>query len=266
MKAGISTGCFFPMEMEETLHKLGQQGINLCECFFNTPSELKTDSVRRLKAAAAFYGMEILSVHPFHSEMETFFFFTDYKNRLEDGLEIYSRYYEVAAELGAKYLIFHGDLSVSRCSESLAFEHIHTLWQLGKQYGIELLHENVDRCKGGQPAYLERLHQAIPELGFVLDCKQALRGGHSALEFVHVLGEQIKHIHISDSTAELDCLPPGKGTFDIRELFSSLKRRGADPDAVVELYSNSFEQVEELVASRNFIQMIMDDVNKYYEN
>ena len=160
MKAGVSTACLFPQSMEQALHLLGRQGIRLCECFFNTPRELKPEAVTRLKAAAGSYGMEIGSVHGFHSEMETFFFFTDYPGRLEDGLEQYRRYYEAAARLGAKYLIFHGDFAMNRSfSEEKAFDNIRCLWEEGRRFGVELLHENVARCKGGRPDYLARLHR-----------------------------------------------------------------------------------------------------------
>lgn len=271
MKAGISTACLFPLDLEQALHQLGQHGIRFCECFFNTPSELKAPAVRRLKEAAAFYGMSVGSIHSFHSEMETFYFFTNYKSRLEDGIEQYRRYFEAAAELGANKLVFHGDYNFIReapFTEEQSFENIRALWSVGREYGVELLHENVSRCKGGQPDYLQRLHQAIPELGFVLDCKQALRAGHRPEDFVQALGSGIRHIHLSDSlisegTIVQDCLPPGKGNYDFEGLFRQLKERGADPTMVIELYSNGFEQVSELVDACEFIQQKLDFVNNY---
>ena len=269
MKAGVSTACLFPKSMEQALHLLGRQGIRLCECFFNTPRELKPEAVTRLKAAAGSYGMEIGSVHGFHSEMETFFFFTDYPGRLEDGLEQYRRYYEAAARLGAKYLIFHGDFAMNRSfSEEKAFDNIRCLWEEGRRFGVELLHENVARCKGGRPDYLARLHRAFPELGFVLDCKQALRAGYTASDFVDALGSSIRHIHLSDSSAarQQDCLPPGKGDWDMEGFFRRLLAAGADCSVVVELYSNSFEQVEELTQACEFTQRMLERVKNYYGN
>lgn len=265
MRAGVSTACLFPTDLEQALHHLGQHGIKLTECFFNTPSELSKESLCRLKSGAASYGMEIASVHSFHSEMETFYFFTNYKNRLEDGLELYRRYFEAAAQLGAKYLVFHGDHNYSQfapCSEERAFHNIHALWSVGREYGVELLHENVCRCKGGHPDYLLRLHQAVPQLGFVLDCKQALRAGHSPMEFVDALGSSIRHVHISDSNAQRDCLPPGKGNCDLPQLLRALHEKGAEFSAIVELYSNSFDSLDELKESCDFVQRILDDVKK----
>ena len=261
MKAGVSTACLFPMAMEQALHVLGEQGITLCECFFNTPSELKPETVRRMKAEAAFYGMDIRAIHPFTTEMESFFFFSAYPNRLEDGLELYKRYFEVAAELGAPYLVFHGEYSVSRFGEEAAFEHIRRLRQEGLTFGVELLHENVSRCKGGRPDYLAKMHRAIPELGFVLDCKQALRADSRPEDFVTALGDSIKHIHLSDNKDGFDCLPPGKGDWDLEGFFRLLREHGSTAEPVIELYSNSFEKPEDLARACDFTQRILDNVD-----
>lgn len=271
MRVGVSTACLFPVDLEQALQRLAEQGIDFCECFFNTPSELKANSLRRLKTLADDYGVSIPSIHSFHSEMETFYFFTDYKNRLEDGIEQYRRYYEAAAYLGAKKLVFHGDYNFVReapFGEEQSFENIRRLWSVGKEYGVELLHENVSRCKGGHPDYLQRMKLALPELGFVLDCKQALRAGHQPMEFVEALGDRICHVHLSDSlmvdgSIVKDCLPPGKGNFDFCTLFSALKERGADPSVIIELYSNSFETVEDLMMSLRFAQRTLEMVEKH---
>ena len=262
MKLGVSTACLFPTDLEQALRRLAEQGIDFCECFFNTPSELKADCLQRMKRLCREYGVKIPSIHSFHSEMETFYFFTNYKNRVEDGIELYRHYYEAAAELGAKYLIFHGQHDIrlfAPYSEEQGIENIHKLWTVGKEYGVELLHENVCRCSSGHPDYLQRLKNAIPELGFVLDCKQALRAGHQPLEFVETLGSSIRHVHLSDSLLQngsiiKDCLPPGKGNYDFRRFFQDLKESGADPSVIIELYSSSFQTVEELTDSLHFAQ------------
>lgn len=271
MKVGVSTACLFPVDLEQALQHLAEQGIDFCECFFNTPSELKADSLHRMKTLADSHGMSISSIHSFHSEMETFYFFTNYKNRVEDGIELYRRYFEAAAKLGAKYLIFHGDHAArlfSPYSEEQSFENIHKLWSVGKEYDVELLHENVCRCKGGHPDYLLRLHQTIPELGFVLDCKQALRAGHQPMEFVEALGSSIRHVHLSDSLIQdgsiiKDCLPPGRGNFDFRTFFYALVKKGADPSVIIELYSNSFKTMDELTGSWHFVQRELEVVERF---
>lgn len=262
MKAGISTACLFPMEMAAVLDNLGRQGVTLAECFFNTPSELKHESLRQLLTIQERWGLEISSVHSFHSEMESFFFFSPYKNRLEDGLEQYERYFEAAALLEAPYLVFHGEYSQGRFDEEEGFRHIERLWELGQRYGVDVLHENVARCKGGDPAYLARLHGALPQLGFVLDMKQALRAGRQPEDFVKVLGSAIRHVHFSDSSPKQDCLLPGQGTADLVGLLQALKNSGADPSVVVEVYSNCVEKPEQLGETWHFCQKLLDSVEK----
>lgn len=262
MKAGISTACLFPMEMAAVLDNLGRQGVPLAECFFNTPTELKRESLRQLAAIQGRWGLSISSVHSFHSEMESFFFFSPYKNRLEDGLEQYERYFEAAALLGAPYLVFHGEFGVGHFDEEEGFGHIERLWELGQRYGVDVLHENVARCKGGDPAYLARLHGALPQLGFVLDMKQALRAGRQPEDFVKVLGSAIRHVHFSDSSPKQDCLLPGQGTADLAGLLQALKNSGADPSVVVEVYSNCVEKPEQLGETWHFCQKLLDSVEK----
>lgn len=264
MKCGISTASLFPMKMEEALLHLGEQGISLCECFFNTPSELKSDSLRRIRRIAEENSIEIVSLHPFTTEMESFFFFTDYPGRLEDGLELYRRYFDAAAYLGAKYLVFHGEYSWNHFEWDKGLAQLQRLWEEGQRFGIELLHENVARCKGGQAAYLKELQQALPQLGFVLDCKQALRAGQKPMDFVQALGMGIRHIHFSDATEQQDCLPPGKGTADLPALLAAFHQQGAEPSLVIELYSDSYESLEEVVESRNYTQNLIKSVKNNY--
>jgi len=248
------------MEMAAVLDCLGRQGIPLAECFFNTPSELKPQSLRQLAAIQERWGLSVSSIHSFHSEMESFFFFSSYKNRLEDGLEQYQRYFEAAAYLGAPYVVFHGEFVQGRFEEQQGFEHIDRLWECGRRYGVELLHENVARCKGGAPAYLARLHQALPQLGFVLDVKQALRAGHRPEDFVKALGSAIRHVHLSDSSPQRDCLLPGQGTADLAGLLQALRHSGADPSVVVEVYSNCVQEPEQLGEAWRTCQKLIESV------
>ena len=77
-----------------------------------------------------------------------------------------------------------------------------------------------------------------------------------------------RHIHISDSVTneagqlQQDCVPPGQGNFDFSPLLQALLKQGADYSAIVELYSNSFHCVEELTKSCDFVQHMINKVEK----
>ena len=52
------------------------------------------------------------------------------------------------------------------------------------------------------------------------------------------------------------CLPPGRGTFDIKQLKSKLLMGGYTGDYIIEIYSPGFDVERELVRSRIFLEGI----------
>ena len=86
MRAGVSSACFFPQETACSVEKLAQWKIPQIEIFFNSFQELKPDYLERLRSCCQASGTKIVSIHPFTSNSESFYFFTDYPGRLQDGL------------------------------------------------------------------------------------------------------------------------------------------------------------------------------------
>ena len=262
MKAGVSTGCLFPMDLEQAVKKLAGQGIELMEWCINTPGELRPESIKQLKKLKEECGIQVQSIHPFASDFEDFLFFTQYKGRLQDGIELYRHYFDAAAQLGASYVVFHGQHRNGSMCEEQAFEHIQALWETAEQYGVHLLQENVARCRGGDPEYLVHLHRALPQIEFVLDLKQALRAGHVPMDFVRQIGGSIAHVHVSDSSPEADCLPVGRGDFDFETLFAALRQCRNSFSAVVELYSDKVDSLPVLAESCKNLQTALSNIEK----
>lgn len=50
MSVGISTACFYPAATEEALRCVAEAGAKVTEVFFNSPSELEPDFLRRICA------------------------------------------------------------------------------------------------------------------------------------------------------------------------------------------------------------------------
>ena len=187
MKLGISTACYYPDETESAVSRLAAAGIDTVEIFFNTFSELDPTFIAQLKKTLG--EIEVVSIHPFTSGFEPFLFFTGYDRRYQDGIELYKRYYQACAALGARYLVFHGDRRESDFAQELYFERFAQLDSIARTFGVQLLQENVARCRSNSPAFLramrEYLHQ---EVGFVLDTKQCLRSGTTAFEVLETMG------------------------------------------------------------------------------
>ncbi|MBC8569511.1 sugar phosphate isomerase/epimerase family protein [Zongyangia hominis] len=250
MKAGISTACLYPMETEQALKVLAEMGTRQIEIFVNAPSELSAlfmDTMARMKDA---YGCEIVSLHPFLSGYEPFLFFTEYERRFHDGVEMYRPIFASAARLGAKYVVFHGNYRESRFENQRYFERYHRLFEVGKEYGVLLCQENVERCKSCSTAFIREMSEALGEDAlFVLDVKQALRSGVDPIAMAKVMGKHLRHIHISDSAGEQDCLPIGWGNYDFAALREALKEIEYDGALILELYRQNFQKNRDLYDS-----------------
>ena len=108
MQIGISSSCLYPLLTEESLKTVGELGAKTAEIFFNSFSELKKPILDEIKSIKEYYGINVRSIHPFTSAYEPVLFFGGYDRRLNDGIEFYKNYFEVANELGAEMVVLHG--------------------------------------------------------------------------------------------------------------------------------------------------------------
>lgn len=96
MSVGISTACFYPAATEEALRCVAEAGAKVTEVFFNSPSELEPDFLRRISSIASDSGIRIRSIHPFTSFAEGYILFSQYERRFDDYREFYKKYYAAA--------------------------------------------------------------------------------------------------------------------------------------------------------------------------
>jgi len=242
MNFGISTACFYPQSLEKTIDVFGENNIKNIEIFFNTFSELKKDYVAEIKKTKEHYGQSVVAVHPFTCGFEPFMFFTDYDLRFKDGIDMYKSYFEVMNWLDCNIFVFHGDRKQGHLSNEIYFERFAKLRDIGKEFGVIVAQENVERCKSGNLIFLEEMLKYLDnDVAFVFDNKQALRSDVSVNEYLNICGKHIIHVHLSDNTNDRDCLPPFEGTLDISDLLSKLKQKGFDKTVMIEVYSESIK-------------------------
>ena len=249
MLAGVSTACFYPTPTENSLLQLGKMGVKACELFINSTLELKPEFLRLLRGTADFYGTRIVSLHPCSSTIEPFLFFSNYPRRFDEGLELFRLYYQAAAYLGAKIVVFHGNRRNSIVESDIYFEHFDILHREAAAFGVELCQENVSRCTSGSMEFLQEMAKALPNVRFVFDTKQAVRAGYDVSAFSKSIASRIAHVHLSDNTATQDCLLPWRGTFNIPEFLLDIKSFGIDPAVIVEVYSHNYMNSVEISAS-----------------
>ncbi len=255
--AGISTACLYPAPTEESLCEIAAVYPACAEVFLNTACELDPPFLRGLRDVAGAAGVAVTSVHPYYSGMEPLLFFSQYRRRFDEGREIYRRFFEAAAYLGADSLVFHGDYQGSRLPLDEYFERYAVLWADAAALGVELCQENVARCRSGRISFFDAMAKALPKARYIFDVKQALRAGEDPFAFVEAMGGRLRHLHVSDHDAAHECLAPGKGVMDIAKLLTLARKNGFDGCVIMELYRENFGEIAELYRSFEHLSQIL---------
>ena len=254
MKTGVSTSCLFPALTEQALDTLAQMGIKTTEVFLNSPSERTSEFALQLVKTATAAGMEIVSVHPYSSEAEGVSFFSRYPRRFDDEAEDYRRYFEFCNWVGAQMLVFHGARSFMTLEPGFYFERFSRLSDIARSFGVRLCQENVARCYSGKPEFIRNMAEAVPDVGFVLDIKQALRADVTPFEMLEAMQGHLAHLHLSDHDKSCDCLVPGQGVFDFAALAKKLKLIEYNGAVIIELYRWNYENEQQLAESLHILE------------
>lgn len=250
MKIGISSSCLYPMHTEESFRLIASRGIELSEIFFNANCELEPSFINELRDIKDEYGISLSSVHPTMSLAESFMLFSNYDRRFNEGLEIFKRYGEIASELGARYVIMHGGKYNGTMDNHGYFDRFARVAEIVRQNGATLLQENVVNFRAGSLESLEDMSNYLGDnVSFCLDVKQSIRGGYSPYDVLHLLGKKIKHLHLSDSNEQFDCMLPLDGKFDFKKFLNEATECGYTGDAVIEVYRSAFDKPQELFDS-----------------
>lgn len=255
IQIGASTACFYPLETEKALKRVGELGFSAAEVFFNSFSELCGPLLEAICRERNAFGIQVISVHPFSSGTEPFFLFSAYERRFRDTLDYYKRYFDAANKLGAHLLVMHGLKPGASIDEPEYFERFGTLVQLGQAQGITVAQENVVQFASQSPAFLTRMRDALgKDFHLVLDLKQAVRSGLDPLALARQFAGEIAHVHVSDHLPGRDCLPPGEGAFDFSALAQILGCAGYQGSFVIELYAGNFADDGQLRSAKAYLE------------
>lgn len=257
MKIGISTSCLYPMYTEQAFEMIASRGVELTEIFFNANCELQPPFIKDLCDIKNKYGITVSSVHPTMSLAESFMLFSNYERRFNEGLENFKRYGEIAASLGAKYVIMHGGKPNGTMDDYGYFDKFARVAEVVHQNGATLLQENVVLFRAGKLETLKNMSEYLGDnVNFCLDVKQSIRGGYSPYDVLQLLGDKIKHLHLSDSNSTNDCMLPLTGNFNFKHFLDTAVSLGYKGDAVIELYRSAFREPQELFcAHKNLLRL-----------
>lgn len=250
MKLGVSTASFYPLETEIALEKIAKSGVKYTEIFYNSEAERKPSFTKKLLNIRDEYGIQISALHPMASFGEPYTIFSDYARRFDEARENFLRYFETAAQVGAKYINLHGDKLNGKLSVEEYCERFGVLAQDANSFGVTLCQENVNGYRSAHPQFLREMVKSLGNLAnFTLDIKQCIRSGYSVTEISNAMDFKIKHIHISDHSPTADCLLPLNGDFNFTEFFNLFKEKGYDGDFIIEVYKNAYKDYSEIFKS-----------------
>ena len=252
MHCGVSTACFYPEETASAMRRLCGAGVATVELFLNSFSELTPEYTARLRALQQ-DGARICALHPFTSMMETFLFATEYPTRLADGIRFYEQYFSMCQALCIPRVVFHGMLRTSTFPFERHCENYLALRRRAREFGVDLLQENVVRCRCGYPEAVRQMRRLTgDDVGFVLDTKQLRRAGVPLPEMLDAMGGRLRHVHLSDFTSCCDCTAPGTGREEFHFLARHLRAIGYDGCVIIELYRSGFRDLPELMDGLRF--------------
>ncbi len=261
-RVGVSTACFYPMDTFDSLCEILSTGTKKAEVFMNSLGELSPENILRFRHELEAHGASIVSFHPYTSAFESLMFFSEYSARIDDGIEIYKRFFNGAAELGAKYFVFHGERNIPTFSRGLSSDSIiceayGRLIDEAHKAGIIFTQENVNNLRSQNGDYIRKLRTLVPELRFTFDLKQAYRAGVDYSDVVSAMGDRLVHVHINDF-GEKECCLPFEGNADMYGLSRQLLDIGYTGDFILEVYRTNFGETAELCDCFTKLEALFD--------
>ena len=217
----------------------------------NSVAELAPCDLAEMRRISQDNGLSIRSIHPFSALFEGLYFFSGYPRRISDGLDLYRRFFAAGAELGAKYVVFHGEKLTPTFSRPLASDdEVMTsytrLIQTAREEGLIFTQENVAYFRSQDPMFLRNLADCVPDIRFTFDLKQAMRANIPVDDVLAAMGERLVHIHINDFSQKTECALPFQGEVDLPALAHKLKEMHYQGDFILEVYRTNFTSDSEL--------------------
>ena len=262
MKTGVSTASLFNRKNnEDALPYLDGLGVKTAEVFLTSFSEYGKEFGSFLASRKG--DISVHSVHDLNTQFEPQLFNANARTK-KDAFDWLAKVMEAGQALGAKYYTFHGVARVKRASRSGENDNF-TAMQKGFQevydfcqgYGLKLCLENVEWASYNRVGVFKKLREALPELGGVLDIKQARISEYDYRAYLSEMGENLTHAHVSDINKSGKMCLPGRGDFDFNELVARLKDVGFDGPLLIEAYEKDYDDPAELKAAVDYLDEVL---------
>lgn len=100
-------------------------------------------------------------------------------------------------------------------------ERLEKLCELGKEYGVRMMHENEAKIYGENLEQVLDVHKSVPALGGIFDPSNYRRAGVDQALTIKTMIPYIDYIHIKDCTNEREIVPSGYGDALIGETIAA---------------------------------------------
>lgn len=260
MKVGISTATFFLKELTENCFSVIRlcEG-ECCEVFLTTFCEYEEDFGKMLKDRLN--GLEVYSVHSLNTNFEPQLFNPAPRTRA-DAEKLFRKVCRVGQILGAKVYTFHGQ---SRLKKTHYFDPVATgkrlkeLGDIAAEYGITVCLETVHWASFNTPQFFAECKKYCPNCGAVLDIKQAWQSGYDWREYLDVIGDRLKNVHLSDHKDDKICMV-GDGEFPFEELVERLNKMNYQGPLLIEQYAKDYDDYSQVAKSVKYLKTIIGGI------
>lgn len=255
MRLGLSTAAFYGRwETEEAAAQIAKLPLDCCEVFLQSDSESTAEFAGLVREKLC--GMPCTSMHPLGG----------YENhmagrparQMRDAFDHFRRVLDAGAALGAKTFVYHGrntpQLKPLPWNLAWNVEALAPMCEEAARRGMVIGWENVYWCQLTEPSRVLEARQALPQVRFTLDIKQAMRAGCDPIAFVHAMGDRLCNVHICDWHEDGTLCLPGEGSFDFDGLFLALGEVGYKGPVILEPYLKLIKSGEALARSIAFMR------------
>ena len=258
MIVGISTATFFLKELtEDTFSVIQRCGGQTCEVFLTTYSEYEPEFASLLLQRKG--DLDVYSVHSLNTQFEPQLFNPAPRTR-SDAEGVFRKVLAAGKTLGARVYTFHG---LSRLKKGAYFDpaevgkRMSALGDIAGEYGITLCLENGHWAVFNTPAFYADMKKHAPNCGCVLDIKQARQSGYDWKEYLDVMQNTLKNVHISDADSYGNIAMAGKGVFPFEELITRLNGIGYDGPLMLEQYAKNYDDYREVAQSVEYLKNLV---------
>lgn len=261
MQLGLSTAAFYGRwETEEAAGHIARLGMDCAEVFLQTTSEYEPAFAALVRDNLG--GVPCVSMHPSGIQFENQMFGRSARQR-KDAFDMFRRALDAAQQLGARYYVYHGRSTA--LLSPLPFNLQANVDMLGKmseeaaQRGMSIAWENVYWCQLTTCDRIAQVRQALPDVRFTLDIKQAMRAGENPVEMADAMGDALVHVHVCDWDSEGKLCLPGEGCFDFEKLVAALRGTGYHGAIILEPYLALIRSDGALYASIAYLRKVLDE-------